>query len=327
MSGFRRRLLMAAISSGGGGSYVFNYSNLAFTGATYIDTGVALFSAANNTKPFELTTVISSITGGVQYACAVSSMLESNPYPGFVIRRNNDNTTPQAAAGGNFSFSIGDTVVIRRYDEGLMELLINGARTNLFVVTNQFNTPVTIGAGLNSSSQPWRYFVGTIGKASLSMDALPVSPTPTYQLDDHIFDGTAATAIETSYTLCDAGHTNWVLQAKMSDITFNEAYDTLFACFREQSPYAGVAFRRNNQTSQAELIGIGNAARYTASSYDVSVIRLGSNFYYRVNGAWGSGTISSAHDWPLVLGGRLNSSRQVDLCTAFKMEKFRLYLL
>lgn len=327
MSGFRRRLLMAAISSGGGGSYVFNYSNLAFTGATYIDTGVPLFSADNVTKPFELTVVISSITGGVQYACAVSSMLEQSPYPGFVIRRNNDNVTPQAAAGGNFPFSIGDTVVIRRYDEGLMELLVNGISSNYFVVTNQFNTPVTIGAGLNSSNQPWRYFVGTVGRASLSMDALPVSPAPTYQLDNYLFDGTASTVIETSYTLCDADHTRWVLQAKMSDLTFNEAYDSMITCFREQSPYAGFAFRRYNQTSQAELIGIGNAARSTASSYDVSVIRLGNSFYYRVNGVWGTGSISSAHDWPLVLGGRLNSSRQVELCTAFKMEKFKLYLL
>ena len=328
MTSDRRRLMMAIFAAGEGPAYVFNYRNLSFAGNDYIDTGVQLFSAANVTSPFELTSKLGSITGDAKYATAVAAMLEQNPYPGFVIRRNNDNVTPQIACAGNFNFSLSDEVVIKRYNEGLMELYVGGALINRFVIIQQFNTPLTIGAGLNASNQPQRYFYGTLDYTRLKMSDMPFPGTPAYQLSGYEFDGTAATAINTGITLYDANHTNWVLRAKMSNIVYDANYDSMVTCFREQQPYAGFVFRRYNNTSNAQMIG-GNAnvSNYTGTSFDLTVIRLGSTIYWRLNGAWISSGLGNTHDWPLILGGRLNSSLQIDNCTAFKMEEFKLYIL
>lgn len=129
--------------------------NLSFDGTNYVDTGVYLYSADNINRDFEI--LLEKLAGQNGHNdCILNSMYENLPYPGFVVR----------ALGGA-------GCIARSPNQSCEYLRIRRISGNIIVESDVswsknaiksavFNIPVTLGAGMDSQGNPWRYSVCTI---------------------------------------------------------------------------------------------------------------------------------------------------------------------
>ena len=157
--------------------FITKYQHLGqytFDGSTdYINTGLDLFSEENIGKDFEVSFNIDEIVDGyVNQAVLVNMKNERiNTYPGFVYRLYVGDKTVKLEGKGGTGSGVSNkqtdvhSVKISRID-GVIYISINeGEPKKTFDYSkfkNYFDVPLTIGASLDSSGNPFRYFKGTL---------------------------------------------------------------------------------------------------------------------------------------------------------------------
>ncbi|MCR5832890.1 MAG: InlB B-repeat-containing protein [Candidatus Saccharibacteria bacterium] len=189
----------------------YNYGTEVFDGSSYIDTKTKLFDTGLINKDFMLSFTISNVTNVSGQSNNLNNfataMQESNPYPGFVIRRStsdkNDTYKIIANATGSIKYDPGTQFAVTsgvqlRRGSGL--LYFNNATTNPVLDYNNlagtFDSPLVFGAGLSGSNVPWRYSNATLTDIILTInyaynDTVTL-PTPTKTNDTFLYWDTVA---------------------------------------------------------------------------------------------------------------------------------------
>ena len=149
----------------------------------YIDTGIALYSQENYQKDFEIYFEVDEYnpSGQVYQATLVNSKLENSAlgYPGFTYRKNDNNleftsgAVPGVAKASvtRPASSISSVRIVRKdmilyyniNDTGFMQV------QNITTFNSPFNLSTTIGASIDSSGNPFRYFVGTLSNIYIKL--------------------------------------------------------------------------------------------------------------------------------------------------------------
>ena len=156
-----------------------DYGNeIVFRGNNYINTGIALFSAENINKDFEIAYEIKNYTYTGWAATLISAMDESNaPWPGIVFRVNSEtnyefiaNVTNQLKSETQYAINSTLKVKIKRVNR-IIYVSINDGVDQQFLdmssLVNTFNAPLLIGASLDGNGNPQRYFTGTLSDISV----------------------------------------------------------------------------------------------------------------------------------------------------------------
>ena len=144
-----------------------------FDGTNYIDTGIQLFNSTNINKDFEISFEIVSHGSNSNQATMVSCMDETgSPWPGLVFRVANGNqdelianVTTSTKVNKYYPKAEIKKVVIKRKN-GIIYVNSNDTgdvqALDMTSLTTTFDVPLTIGASLNASGSPQRYFKGTL---------------------------------------------------------------------------------------------------------------------------------------------------------------------
>ncbi len=151
----------------------------------YIDTGVYLFNEANYQKDFSISFETTAVgEGNATQAVLMNAMKEgASPWPGTVFRYELPNpNSPRYElvinkSGGSsstkYNISTTNKVEIMR-KSGIVYVKINDdPETRIFDLSNfstPFDVPVTFGAGLDGSGNPFRYFHGTISNMVIKLE-------------------------------------------------------------------------------------------------------------------------------------------------------------
>ncbi len=156
----------------------YSLESYTFDGKTNcINTGLQLFSDANVNRDFEIYFEITEMgANNVDFATLVNAMDESgSPWPGFTCRYEYTNsglrffTVANSGKSSNSGFYDPTTVRIQRINKVLYYQFDNGENIEFFdfsSLTTTFDTPLTIGASLDGSGNPFRYFEGTLSNIS-----------------------------------------------------------------------------------------------------------------------------------------------------------------
>ena len=154
-----------------------------FAGNNYIDTQAAMFSEENVDRNFIVTfEIVADDQNQAAYNTLISAMDESgSPFPGFVFRIGDSSrltkfqlTANSAKGKGNVFYSERtetykvdivriDGVIYVKTNDGNYQLLLD---YDGFV--DHFEGHLTIGAALNSSNKPFRYFRGTLANIKVA---------------------------------------------------------------------------------------------------------------------------------------------------------------
>lgn len=145
------------------GEVVYTNSNITLSGSNYIDTHVALFSAANNSRDFTITMTnvyMDNSKGSASTAqrALLACMDEHSPWPGFVVRQDIGSGVIQIP-----NATLIDSLIIKRESGTISVQSTDSGVSYRSGSTNQHDVPVTIGCGLDANLQPFRYCGGTIG--------------------------------------------------------------------------------------------------------------------------------------------------------------------
>lgn len=144
-----------------------------FDGTNYINTGINLFSQKNINKNFEVSFEIKQRTSTSNQASMMSAMNETAaPWPGMVYRVSSAskdqlaaNATSSEKMQQDYKVEQVQKVTLKRIS-GILYLSLNDETgkeiLDLSLITNAFDVPVTFGASLNGSGNPFRYFKGTL---------------------------------------------------------------------------------------------------------------------------------------------------------------------
>ena len=195
----------------------FNYGDLKFTGANYLNTGIdSLFSSKENTRRnFEVSGTIASYTYGSAQSTIIAAMDESgSPYPGFVYRMSsatqfqlvvNAGTASTDKFSQNYSrvsdFKISRTDRVVSYNDTTV--------LNMSNLTKYFTVPLTIGSAY-SDNAPFRFFNGEIKNTLVKVAYIKGNevtlPQPT--LTDCTFEGWTGSNGTTPQTVVTIPSTN-----------------------------------------------------------------------------------------------------------------------
>ena len=157
--------------TGGKCRYANNGVVIDYTKGKYINTGINLFTSDYINKDFEISFTIDSVSTYTDQATMVSSMYEAgSPWPGFVFRISTGDSKFQLRAGYNgntnwFTPYTSKDIKIYRQNKKLYYSVDGGTPVQTVDYTNYagtFDYPVTIGAGLDGSKKPRRYFSGSL---------------------------------------------------------------------------------------------------------------------------------------------------------------------
>ncbi len=174
----------------------FNYGQtLSFDGTSYLDTNMELFSSENYNMDFTVSTKIESISknssqsGG--YGTIISEMDETGkPYPGFVFRSAKGNTIYEFAR--NSTQQLTDVPTYDISDVSYVEISRNNhildIQTNADQIANSFdstgapnfNIPLTFGAAIDGTGNPFRYFKGELSNSKITSSNTKESGVPLY---------------------------------------------------------------------------------------------------------------------------------------------------
>ena len=148
--------------------------NNVFDGTNYINTGLPLFSQKNIGKNFIISFEIKEKTYTEQFATILSAMNETgSPWPGIVYRQkdiNNDHLIVNASSSvkteKTYSNKNVNKITLKRINNIVYISLNDGANTKILDISpmlgNPFDVPLTFGASLDGSGNPFRYFTGTL---------------------------------------------------------------------------------------------------------------------------------------------------------------------
>ena len=154
----------------GPGTNVSGNNCLQYFNSDYIDTGIALFNSDNKDKDFEISFEIVHYVTSEQtesQATIINSKYENSSvsYPGFVLRRKNNNLELTARFNTltpyeSIAASELTKVKIARKD-GILYYSFNDNPYDVYQdttsYTGTFNTTVTFGASINGNGSPMRY--------------------------------------------------------------------------------------------------------------------------------------------------------------------------
>lgn len=145
------------------GEVVYTNSNITLSGNNYINTNVALFSAANNSRDFTITMTnvyMDNSKGSASTAqrALLACMDEHSPWPGFVVRQDIGSGVIKIP-----NATLIDSLIIKRESGTISVQSTDSGVSYRSGSTNQHDVPVTIGCGLDANLQPFRYCGGTIG--------------------------------------------------------------------------------------------------------------------------------------------------------------------
>ncbi len=266
----------------------FNFGNESFDSTNYINTDIGLFGSVLNNKDFELSFSIANsvyTTQSGNFNNIANSMDESgSPYPGFVVRYNssqagnqynyNANATTASADKANKNVNITNGFKLQRID-GIAYLNddTNTASPNFNHLASTFETPLTFGAGLNGSGQPFRYATVDISdiilKLTLESTDTYTLPNPTKTNYTFVEWNTAADGTGIGY---DAGD----IVTMSSDLTLYPIWDPIVPVVNE---YHAINLEKTRGTSTAtiDLTGMDMGTSIKYSSSDTSVATVDSN--------------------------------------------------
>ena len=149
-------------------TYTFNGTS------DYIDTGIMLFNDENINKDFEIAFTIEDYGSNSAFATFVNAMDETgSPWPGFTVRLESNGGSIElfmvangnGNSNGGFYGTTHKKILLRRVDNVLYYQFDDGELVTLLDftgMTTTFDVPLTIGASLNGSGRPFRYFKGTL---------------------------------------------------------------------------------------------------------------------------------------------------------------------
>lgn len=159
-----------------GSAYSIYYDELIFDGTNYVDTGVYLFDSENIDKNFIISFEISDVSDSqINLATIVNSMEEVSPYPGFVLRfQNNSNTqiefnSPKIKNKTGIKVSTLKKILLKREND-IYYIQINGGNLEKLGTYNYgktFDTTVVLGA--SPDTNPIRYFKGTLSNVNIEV--------------------------------------------------------------------------------------------------------------------------------------------------------------
>lgn len=154
----------------------YHSDQLVFDGTNYVDTEIKLFSEMNIRKNFEISFDLTNIEPNqVENTTILNSMLEKNPYPGFVVRIQSNGTTwqfnsPKIASKSNINISTTNRIIIKRINDIYYLQINDGSIQKLGTYSgNTIDTTVTIGASVDGNNNPWRYFKGTLSNVNIML--------------------------------------------------------------------------------------------------------------------------------------------------------------
>ena len=159
-----------------GSAYSIYYDELIFDGTNYVDTGVYLFDSENIDKNFIISFEISDVSDSqINLATIVNSMEEVSPYPGFVLRfQNNSNTqiefnSPKIKNKTGIKVSTLKKILLKRVNDIYYIQINDGNLETLgtYKYDKTFNTPVVLGA--SPDTNPIRYFKGTLSNVNIEV--------------------------------------------------------------------------------------------------------------------------------------------------------------
>jgi len=258
------------------GDSVF-YDELVFDGNNYINTGIKLFSEENINKNFEIYFDIDEISPPPYNAQAaiINSMREVSPYPGFVFRHRNNETEVEfnspSISNKIYSLSNTNSVYIKRYND-VYYIQINGENlVNLGKSKNSttFDVPVTIGASLDGSGNPWRFFKGKLSNVYVKVTE------DNYAVKYDVNGGTG--------TMPDQIIRRDELTALNSNAFTRDEY--VFKCWNTKADGTGT-----NYNDEEEVLNITNKDE-TITLYAIWTQDLHYAIHYNANG--GTGSMSS----------------------------------
>lgn len=151
------------------------YDELVFDGTNYIDTGISLFSEENIDKNFEISFEISVDSNQNTQATIINAMEEKSPYPGFVVRCMTNNSqlefnSPKIKNKPNLNISTTRKIFLKRYNDVYYIQVNDGNLESLGTYSGTtFDLPLIIGASLDGSGNPWRYFKGTLTNVNIEV--------------------------------------------------------------------------------------------------------------------------------------------------------------
>jgi len=167
-------------------SYTYD-GEIEFTGSNYLNTEIPLFSEGLANRDFEIKLTVVEIYENNNDATLLNSLLEKSPYPGFLLRFHNQDSKIRIVSNTGSSskttiltdLTDNTTITIKRENGILKYSLDNGSTLDgteytecgdYSSFTSYFDTPLTIGATLNSSNNPFRYFKGKVKDISITVD-------------------------------------------------------------------------------------------------------------------------------------------------------------
>ena len=154
--------------------------NVKFEGDNYLNTGLKLFSNDNINKNFDISFEISNLENNTNLNTLINCMDESgSPWPGFVVRYSETdklafkaNTTTSNRIEKKISVSGIEKIQIKKINKKIYYIINNGEQVELIDLTDiskTFDVPLTIGASLNGSLSPQRWFKGTLSNISVKI--------------------------------------------------------------------------------------------------------------------------------------------------------------
>ncbi len=263
----------------------FNFGNESFDSTNYIDTDIRLFGSVLNGKDFELSFGIANPVYTNQsgnFNNIANAMDESGrPWPGFVVRYNSDQAkknqydyNANSSTAADVKVGIANGFKLQRIG-GVAYLNDDNSKAfpDFNTLSKTFETPLTFGAGLDGSGQPFRYAHVDISNAILkitfsSIDSYTL-PNPTKTLYKFIEWNTSADGTGTSYS---AGDT----VTMSDDLTLYPIWDPIVPVVNE---YHEINLEKTRGTSTAtiDLTGMDMGSSVQFKSSDTSIATVDSN--------------------------------------------------
>lgn len=159
-----------------GSIYSRHYDELVFDGTNYVDTGVYLFNSENIDKNFIISFEISDVSASqINLATIVNSMEEISPYPGFVLRmQNNSNTkiefnSPKIKTKTGINVSTLEKILLKRENDIYYIQINDGTIEKLGTYNYDKIFDISLVLGTSLDSDPVRYFKGTLSNVNIEV--------------------------------------------------------------------------------------------------------------------------------------------------------------
>ena len=318
--GFSTFLMLNECTLGGKNGVITNCG--VYNGKKYIDTGVKPYTIENIHKDYEISFDVIEFNpndqAGETQATLMACKQESGNYPGFVIRKSNNNLDlrhrfKDSNVGKTFAASSTTAVKITRKNNVVYFSYNNKPLEKLQDITgftDYFDHSILIGAAHDSNGQPFRYGKFKIANLVAKMngysgDEMEKNLHTVYSLNTCTFNGTSGTITNCgSYNgrqYVDTGISLFGTETYKKDfmISFNvnsisdtqdpadDDQPTLLSNKLETGTYPGLVYRLyNNSNMKLDLRLNNNRVERSLSTSKIKQVRIyrkGGVFYYAFN--------------------------------------------